>query len=78
MDAYTLRPGFIWNYEHRQWSVPLMFGCEVLHKANTILTNHLPYHARLDFLFPAKPTKLESVSHFAIEAVLGNLDHEKY
>lgn len=31
-----------------------------------------------DFLFPAHSTKLETVGHFAIESVMGNLDPEKY
>ena len=34
----------------------------------------LPIHSTIDFLFPAKSTKLESVGHFAIEGVMGNLD----
>lgn len=37
-----------------------------------------PLHRATDFLFPAKPTKLETVGHFAIEGVMGNLDSETH
>ena len=31
LESYSLRPGFIWNKKYRSWSIPLMFGCEILH-----------------------------------------------
>lgn len=37
--------------------------------------NH-PFGKILDFLTPDKPIKLESVGHFAIEGVMGNLNPE--
>ena len=45
-----------------------------MHFANENIGKKLPYHSQIDFLFPAKPTKLETVGHFAIEAAMGNLD----
>lgn len=41
---------------------------------NEQVIKNLPFNQSIDFLFPAKPTKLETVSHFAIEGVMGNLD----
>ena len=38
----------------------------------------MPLGSMLDPLFPAKPTKLETVGHFAIESVMGNLDAETH
>ena len=45
LESYTLRPGFIWNKEHRSWSIPLMFGCEILHQANVNVGKFLPFHS---------------------------------
>jgi len=39
--------------------------------------NH-PFRGILDSLMPDKPIKLESVGHFAIEAVMDNLDYEAH
>ena len=38
----------------------------------------MPLGSMLDPLFPAKPTNLETVGHFAIESVMGNLDAETH
>jgi len=37
-----------------------------------------PLGKTTDFLFPAKPTKLETVGHFMIEAAMGNLDKDTH
>jgi len=36
-----------------------------------------PFRGLLDTIMPDKPIKIESVGHFAIEGVMGNLDYEK-
>ena len=33
----------------------------------------MPFGKKLDFLFPAKSVRLSTVTHFAIEGVMGNL-----
>ena len=77
LTPVIIRPGFIWNKEHRGWSIPLRYGCEFAYQLNDKVYKHLPFSQKTDFLFPAKPTKLETVGHFAIEGVMGNLkSHE--
>lgn len=75
---YILRPGFIYNSEHRGWSIPLMYGVDLAWYMNENVGKKLPFHSSVDFLFPAKSTKLESVGHFAIEGAMGNLDPEQH
>ena len=74
LAPYILRPGFIYNKDHRGWSIPLMYGVDLAWWMNENVGKKLPIHSTIDFLFPAKSTKLESVGHFAIEGVMGNLD----
>lgn len=73
LDLTSIRPGFIYNMEYRSWSIPLMYGCELLYQMNDKVVKHTPLASILDPVFTAKPTKLETVSHFAIEGVMGNL-----
>lgn len=75
---YVLRPGFIYNSEHRGWSIPLMYGVDLAWFMNENVGKKLPFHSAIDFLFPAKSTKLESVGHFAIEGAMGNLSPEEH
>ena len=75
---YIIRPGFIWNQEHRGWSIPLKYVCDLLYCYNENIGKKLPGAQMLDQLFPAKPTKLETVGHFAVESVMGNLDAETH
>ena len=74
LKPVIIRPGFIWNKEHRGWSIPLRYGCEALYWINENIGKKTPLNSATDFLFPAKPTKLETVGHFAIEGVMGNID----
>ncbi len=37
-----------------------------------------PFRGLLDTILPEKPVRLESVGHFAIEAVMDNLDYEEH
>jgi uncharacterized protein YbjT (DUF2867 family) len=79
INPYIVRPGFIWNKEHRGWSVPLRFATDALYVINeNVMKRTGPLHKATDFLFPAKPTKLETVGHFTIEGVMGNLDSETH
>ena len=79
INPYIVRPGFIWNKEHRGWSVPLYYATELLYQINEkVMKKAGPLHGPTDFLFPAKPTKLETVGHFCIESVMGNLDSETH
>ena len=73
LSPTIIRPGFIWNKEHRGWSIPLRYGCEVLYQINENIGKKTPLNSATDFLFPAKPTKLETVAHFSIEGVRGKL-----
>ena len=74
LNPFILRPGFIYNYEHRGWSLPLMYGVDLAWFLNENLGKKIPGGGMIDFLFPEKSTKLESVGHFAIEGVMGNID----
>ena len=74
LKPVIIRPGFIWNKEHRGWSIPLRYGCEILYAINENVGKKTPLHPMTDFLFPAKPTMLETVGHFAIEGAMGNID----
>ena len=38
----------------------------------------MPGSKYVDFLFPHKPVSLDVVSHFAVEASVGNLDWNKF
>ena len=78
LNPYILRPGLIYNKEHRGWSVPLSNIAELAWCLNENVAKKLPFGPQIDFLFPDKPTKLEAVGHFAIEGVLGNLDPETH
>lgn len=53
-----------------------MYGCEALWWANENVNKKLPLHEMTDFLYPEKPTKLETVGHFAIEGVMGNVEEK--
>lgn len=75
---FVLRPGFIYNQEHRGWSIPLQKGVDLGWYVFNNVGKQLPGHEHIEFLFPEKSTKLESVAHFSVEAVQGNLDPEKY
>ena len=77
LNPLILRPGFIYNKEHRSWSIPLFYVTEAMAQINDTVGKKLPFHSAVDFLFPAAPTKLETVGHFAIEGVLGNLHPEQ-
>ena len=79
LDPYIIRPGFIWNKEHRGWSIPLWYGTEALYQINEkVMKCTGPLGRTTDFLFPAKPTKLETVGHFMIEGAMGNLDKDTH
>lgn len=75
---HVLLPGFVYNGQHRSWSVPLMYGVDLLWHLNDKTAKFNPLQKQIDFLIPAKSTKLDSVGHFAIEGAMGNLDPEKY
>jgi hypothetical protein len=71
-----LRPGFIWDKQHRWWSVPLHYAVDLLWHMGE-LQKGMPYFKYTDFLYPAKSVRLDTVTHFAIEGVLGNLGEDK-
>ena len=73
LSPVIVRPGFIYNMHHRSWSIPLMWGCELLHQMNDKIVSKTPLAKAVDPLFPAKPTKLETVCYFAVEGALGHL-----
>jgi ABC-type glycerol-3-phosphate transport system substrate-binding protein len=56
LNVNIIRPGFIWNKEHRGWSVPLKYYCDGLYWYNDKIMKKLPLHDKIDFLFPAKST----------------------
>lgn len=74
LDPTLIRPGFIWNAEFRSWSLPLYYGCELMYQLNEAVGKKTPLHSVTDQFFPAKPTKLETVGHFAIGGALGTLE----
>ena len=78
LTPFILRPGFIYNKEHRGWSIPLMYGVDLAWYMNENVGKKLPFANAIDFLFPAKSTKLESVGHYSIEGAMGNLDQNKH
>ena len=39
---YIIRPGFIWNSEHRGWSIPLKIVCELLYAYNEKIGKNMP------------------------------------
>lgn len=45
---YIIRPGFIWNQEHRGWSIPLKHACELLYMYNEKIGKQLPGASALD------------------------------
>jgi hypothetical protein len=70
-----LRPGFIVDGEHRSWSVPLGQACNILFLYNEMAKKVPVVGPATDFLFPAKPTRLATVGHFAYKGALGEIDH---
>ena len=70
-----LRPGFIYNFQHRSWSLPLALGCNISYWIGTYIVKPLPIVGpATDFLFPAKSVPLEKVAHWAIKGALGQCD----
>jgi len=51
-----------------------MYGVDLAWFMNEKVVQKIPGGGVIDFLFPEKSTKLESVGHFAIEGVMGNID----
>lgn len=42
----------------------------------TAMAKAVPLYKKVDWLFPAHSVKLSTVTHFAIEGVLGNLEEK--
>ena len=68
-----IRPGFIVDKNHRVWSPPLSVVVDLLYYVNVSLRSVAGERMTqpIDFLFPAKSTKLTTISHFAREGALG-------
>lgn len=65
----------IWDQDERGWSVPVKSLANLGYCVNEYVVKHIPVvGTSVDFLFPAKSTKLSTVAHFAIEGVLGNIE----
>ena len=75
VNAWSLRPGFIYNKEHRGWSIPLLYAVKALAIPQAVV-NVTPLKGPLDFLFPASPSSLESVGYYAVEGAMGNLSQD--
>ncbi|CDW89390.1 UNKNOWN [Stylonychia lemnae] len=71
-----IRPGFIYDFSHRWWSLPLKIGVDSAWMLNEKVYKHSPFSKQTDFLFPAKSTKLSTVAHFAIEGALGRNENK--
>ena len=71
-----LRPGFIWDAQHRWWSVPLSYGVDMAWQVGE-WQKSMPYSRFTDFLYPAKSVKLTTVAHFAIQGAIGQLPSDE-
>lgn len=36
-DAYIFKPGFVYNWEHRKWSIPLKFSIQMWNKVYPVI-----------------------------------------
>mmetsp|Transcript_11158 Transcript_11158/g.18740 ORF Transcript_11158/g.18740 Transcript_11158/m.18740 type:complete len:103 (-) Transcript_11158:227-535(-) len=45
LKPLIVRPGFIWNKEHRGWSIPLRYTCELLFQINENVGKKTPLHS---------------------------------
>jgi hypothetical protein len=76
LKAAILRPGFIWDKENRSWSVPLKIVCDLFYQMNESVYKKTPLSKQIDFLIPAKSTRLSTVGHFSIDGALGKLSEK--
>jgi hypothetical protein len=78
LKTTIIKPGVILNTEERLWGVPVGFLNDVAYHAFDTFGKKLPFHEKIDFLFPAKSTKLTTVAHFAILGALGETKEQIY
>lgn len=70
LNATMLRPGFVVDYQHRSWSVPLSYGVDFAFRAGE-LCKSLPL---VDYFSPARSVPLANVAHFAILGAMGQTE----
>jgi len=75
LNLYCVRPGLIWSTRDRRWTYLMKFPVDLLHHVGDKVVGKIPIVNYLEFLFPAHTTEINTVGHYAIEAVMGNLDH---
>ena len=74
LSPVVLRPGFVWNYEQRAWSLPLKYACDITHNLREgIFSKIISKSSFLDQFFPAHSTKLETLARFAVQGAVGEL-----
>ena len=79
LKPFILRPGLIWDWgDHRLWTVPLMYLVAGLDQFNELFLKLLPLQSYIDWIFPAAPTMVSTVSHFCIEGAMGRLDTKRF
>lgn len=71
-----IRPGFIYDKNHRWWSMPLKTAVDLAWLMNEKVYKKTPFAKQVDFLFPAKSVQLSTVAHFAIEGAMGNTNEK--
>ena len=67
LEAFIIRPGFIWSTEYRWWSIPLQIIIEPLFQFNHRILRCM---SATDFLFPAETVRLETVGYYAAMAAM--------
>ena len=43
LKCWSLRPGFIYNMEHRSWSIPIFYACKALDLGNELVIQKTPF-----------------------------------
>lgn len=71
-----LRPYFIWSKEEKSWTATVKTMSDLMANTYTAMAKVVPLYKQVDWLFPAHSVKLSTVTHFAIEGVLGNLEEK--
>ena len=69
-DTTIIQPGFIWDASSRWWSVPLRLLIDLLYWVNIYILRENRF---TDFIFPARSTHLNTISHFVKQGVEGQL-----
>ena len=79
-EGYSLRPGFIHNWEHRKWSVPLRYGLILYNKIYPAFQNLAPPQSRLEQHIKGfkqgELTPLEELGDVAVELGLNGSAHK--